>query len=123
MKTLKEVEALVGQQQQAIAGAKGDLKGAEEMVVRQLLDQPLYTQAELQEALGMPLEDLFEGNASQLRCLAVAAENGARCLPLLCFFINVIGPTNMLREHCFPNDNSEDSGKQACRQVMVAECT
>lgn len=84
MKTLKEVEGLVSKGQKSIAGAKGDLKGGEEVVVRQLLDKDMYTQEELEAEMGMPLEDLFGSNPSQMRCLAVAGQNGALSHCLSC---------------------------------------
>jgi hypothetical protein len=76
--TLKDVEGLVQGMQKKMGGAKNTLKGAEELVVRHLLPKPIYTQQELQQELGKPLEEIFANNPSQLRCLAVAAENGGR---------------------------------------------
>ena len=77
--TLREVQDLVTG---ALAGPKGSCEGGEELVVRKALPEPIYTQPALEALLGTPLETVFAGNASQLRCLAVAAENGAHCVAM-----------------------------------------
>jgi hypothetical protein len=71
------VEGLLRAKTGALAGPKGSVTGAEGLVLKELLPEPLYSQAALEGLLGTPLETVFAGNASQLRCLAVAAENGA----------------------------------------------
>ena len=66
--TLREVEGLLSAQ------AAGDLAGH----IVKLLPEPLYSQEAVERLLGTPLETVFAGNASQLKCLAVAAENGVK---------------------------------------------
>ena len=65
--TLREVEGMLR------GHATGDLAGT----IAKLLPEPLYSQEAMERLLGTPLETVFAGNASQLKCLAVAAENGA----------------------------------------------
>ena len=75
--TLREVEHLLCPKQDAMAGPKGSVSGAEELVVREALPEAVYSEEAVEQLLGARLEDMFAGNAAQLRCLAVAREAGA----------------------------------------------
>ncbi|BDA42361.1 N-acetylgalactosamine kinase [Coccomyxa sp. Obi] len=76
-RTLREVEDLVrAAQGPTLGGPKGSVTGAELEVVRKLLDQEVYMQPQLEQLLGLKLEDMFAGNASQLRCVGVARDFG-----------------------------------------------
>ncbi len=60
-----------------LGGPKGSVTGAELEVVRKLLDQEVYMQPQLEQLLGLSLDHMFAGNASQLRCVGVAQDFGA----------------------------------------------
>ena len=74
--TLREVEHLLRPKQDAMAGPKGSVAGAEEAVVREALPEAVYSEEAVEKLLGVSLEEMFAGNPSQLRCLAVARESG-----------------------------------------------
>ena len=59
-----------------MAGPKGSVTGAEEVVIKEALPEPVYSEEAAERLLGTRLEHLFAGNPSQLRCLAVARESG-----------------------------------------------
>ena len=71
--TLKEVEG------DAARKYGGSGRSAEEQALKasnELLHQAPYSQSEVEQAVGIPLEDLVAGNASQLKSIAFASKNG-----------------------------------------------
>ena len=71
--TLKEVEPAI---EKKFQGPKGTVEGGNLAAARELLHERAYSKAELEEAVGSKLEDLFAGNASQLKSVAFADKNG-----------------------------------------------
>lgn len=73
-RTLKQLEAHIAQ---VLGGPKGEVgPEARVGVVREHLHEEPYSQAEVEGIIGQPLDKLLEGNASQLRVLAAAAQRG-----------------------------------------------
>ncbi|KIY97734.1 galactokinase [Monoraphidium neglectum] len=69
VRTLREVEPLIAAKYGE--GLKGKLRAVEE-----LLDGGLYLQPRVEEELGVPLADVFAGEASPLRVLGVVRDEG-----------------------------------------------
>ena len=74
IRTLKQLEPRIAE---TLGGPKGEV-GPEALVgvVREHLHEQPYSQEEVEGIIGQPLDKLLEGNASQLRVLAVAAQRG-----------------------------------------------
>lgn len=73
MFTLKEVEADIDK---SFGGPKGTVDSGTIAAAEKLLHKEAYSKEELEESLGVRLENLFAGNASQLKSVAFASQNG-----------------------------------------------
>lgn len=71
--TLKEVEPEIAKR---FGGPKGSIEGGSLAAAEKLLHKEAYSKEELEDALGLKLEDLFSGNTSQLKSVAFASKNG-----------------------------------------------
>ena len=73
IKTLREVQPLI---ERSLEGPNGGSSNGCAAAVEQHLHEGAYSTAELEEALGTSLRQLFEGNSSQLRVLEIAESAG-----------------------------------------------
>lgn len=73
IKMLAEVQPLIEQRLELSNGSNKDPLAT---AVEQHLHEDAYSTSELEEALGVPLTQLFKGNASQMRVLEIAESAG-----------------------------------------------
>lgn len=82
LQTLQKVEGDVrAAQSKLLAGPKGSVTGAEAEVVKKYLDKEKYTQAELEQLLGVELKKMFEGNNNQLESVGIGCKETGALLP------------------------------------------
>ena len=70
---LKSVDPLI---ENKYKGPKGSVEGASAAAVESILHEQPYTDAEIEEKIGLSLSELFQGNDSQQKSVAFAKTNG-----------------------------------------------